>query len=74
MGVDEDEQNRLRAAAQRLYHRRGFTPDRVARAIVGAVQDNLAEVPVSAEASGMRWLGRLAPPLARRLARLDVTP
>lgn len=74
VGVDEDEQNRRRAAAQRLYHRRGFTPDRVARAIVGAVQDNLAEVPVSAEASGMRWLGRLAPPLARRLARLDVTP
>ncbi|MFP1677356.1 SDR family oxidoreductase [Alloalcanivorax sp. C16-2] len=74
VGVDEEEQSRRREAAQRLYRRRGFTPDRVARAIVGAVRDNLAEVPVSVEASGMRWLGRLAPPLARRLARLDVAP
>lgn len=74
VGVDDEEQDRRRRAAQRLYHRRGFTPDRVARAIVAAVQDNRAEVPVSVEANGMRWLGRLAPPLARRLARLDVTP
>ncbi|MFC6327462.1 SDR family NAD(P)-dependent oxidoreductase, partial [Alloalcanivorax gelatiniphagus] len=72
VGVDEEEQGRRRQAAQRLYHRRGFTPDRVARAIVDAVRDNRAEVPVSMEASGMRWLGRLAPPLARRLARVDV--
>ena len=74
VGVDEAEQGRRREAAQRLYHRRGFTADRVARAIVAAVEENRAEVPVSLEATGMRWVGRLAPPLARRLARLDVAP
>ncbi len=74
VGVDDDEQTRRRDAAQRLYHRRGFTADRVARAIVDAVQGNRAEVPVSVEASGMRLIGRWAPGLARRLARLDVTP
>ncbi|MBF1803196.1 SDR family oxidoreductase [Alloalcanivorax profundimaris] len=74
VGVDDAEQDRRREAAQRLYQRRGFTPDRVARAIVAAVEGNRAEVPVSVEASGMRWVGRLAPPLARRLARLDVAP
>ena len=70
VGVDDDEQSRRRDAAQRLYHKRGFTADRVARAIVDAVQGNRAEVPVSVEASGMRLIGRWAPGLARRLARL----
>ena len=74
VGVDDDEQSRRRDAAQRLYHKRGFTADRVARAIVDAVQGNRAEVPVSVEASGMRLIGRWAPGLARRLARLDVAP
>ena len=46
----------------------------MARAIVDAVQGNRAEVPVSVEASGMRLIGRWAPGLARRLARLDVAP
>ncbi len=70
VGVDDDEQTRRRDAAQRLYHKRGFTADRVARAIVDAVQSNRAEVPVSVEATGMRLIGRWAPRLARRLARL----
>ncbi len=74
VGVDDDEQTRRRDAAQRLYHKRGFTADRVACAIVDAVQGNRAEVPVSVEANGMRLIGRWAPGLARRLARLDVAP
>lgn len=72
VGVDENEQNRRREAVEKLYRKRGFTPDRVARAIVQAVAENRAEVPVSVEASGMRLVGRLAPALARRLARLEM--
>lgn len=72
VGVDDDEQGRRRDAARRLYRRRGFSAERVARAIVMAVQDNRAEVPVSVEASGMRLVGRFAPRLARRLARLEM--
>ncbi|ASK35774.1 short chain dehydrogenase [Alcanivorax sp. N3-2A] len=72
VGVDDQEQGRRRDAARRFYQRRGFTPDRVAEAIVAAVRDNRAEVPVSVEATGMRLVGRLAPTLARRLARLEM--
>lgn len=72
VGVDDAEQGRRRDAARRFYQRRGFTPDRVAAAIVTAVQGNRAEVPVSLEANGMRLVGRLAPALARRLARLEI--
>ncbi|SOC24268.1 short-subunit dehydrogenase [Alloalcanivorax xenomutans] len=74
VGADDEEQARRRASAERFYRRRGFTPDRVAAAIVSAVEENRAEVPVSAEASGMRLVGRFSPALARRLARLDLTP
>ena len=74
MGVDEDEQSRRQESAQKLYQRRAFTPDRVAAAIVRAVETNQAVVPVSPEAVGMQWLGRFTPSLARNLAQVELSP
>ena len=74
VGVDEDEQSRRQESAQKLYQRRAFTPDRVAAAIVRAVETNQAVVPVSPEAVGMQWLGRFTPSLARNLAQVELSP
>ncbi len=53
------------------YRRRGYTPDRVARAILSAVQRNRVVAPVSPEAWGLYYLKRFAPGLLRWLtARL----
>jgi NAD(P)-dependent dehydrogenase (short-subunit alcohol dehydrogenase family) len=53
----------------RLYERRNYGPERVARRILDAVQRDLAVMPVTAEAWGMWWLARFAPSLARGVAR-----
>lgn len=74
VGVADEEQERRRDHAQKLYQRRAFTPDKVAAAIVDAVDRNKAVVPVSPEAFGMQWLGRFTPSLARNLAQVEVTP
>ncbi|MGK0402095.1 SDR family oxidoreductase [Alcanivorax borkumensis] len=74
VGVDDDEQSRRQKNAEKLYQRRAFTPDRVAQAIVEAVEKNRAVVPVSPEALGMQWLGRFTPSLARNLAQVEFTP
>ncbi len=74
VGVDNEEQQRRREHASQLYQRRAFTPDRVAAAIVEAVESNRAVVPVSPEAWGMQWLGRFTPSLARNLAQVEITP
>jgi len=74
VGVADEEQSRRREDAAKLYQRRAYTPDRVAQAIVEAVQSNRAVVPVSPEARGMQWLGRFTPSLARNLAQVDMTP
>lgn len=74
VGVDNEEQDRRRQHAHKLYQRRAFTPDRVAQAIVEAVEKNRAVVPVSPEARGMQWLGRFTPSLARNLAQVEITP
>ncbi|MBL4570765.1 MAG: short chain dehydrogenase, partial [Alcanivorax sp.] len=74
VGVDNEEQERRRQNTHKLYQRRAFTPDRVAQAIVEAVEKNRAVVPVSPEARGMQWLGRFTPSLARNLAQVEITP
>ncbi len=53
----------------RLYERRNYGPDRVARRILHAVQHDRAVMPVSAEAWVMWWLSRFTPSLARGAAR-----
>jgi len=51
-----------------LYEKRNYGPERVARAILRAIERNRAVAPVSPEAWGMYYLKRLAPGVVRRLA------
>jgi NAD(P)-dependent dehydrogenase (short-subunit alcohol dehydrogenase family) len=52
----------------RLYERRNYGPERVARRILHAVQHDRAVMPVTAEAWVMWWVSRLSPSLARGVA------
>ena len=74
VGVDEEEQARRRREAVRIYSLRNFGPDRVAAAILKAVRDNSAVVPVAFEAKASRILSRLSPGATRALGRLDISP
>ena len=70
-GVTEEEQERRRVKSAKLYSLRNYPPEKVARAIVRAVQRNTAVVPVTPEARGARLLSRLSPGALRALARVD---
>ncbi|KUH38704.1 MULTISPECIES: SDR family oxidoreductase [Streptomyces] len=70
-GVSDGEQERLRGRASRLYGLRGYPPEKVADAVLRAVAENRAVVPVTPEARGARLLSRLAPGALRALARLS---
>jgi NAD(P)-dependent dehydrogenase (short-subunit alcohol dehydrogenase family) len=70
-GVDEDEQERRRTSAARLYRLRNYPPEKVARAVLRAVQRDTAVVPVTPEARGARLLSRLSPGALRALARVN---
>jgi len=74
VGVDENEQQKRRQATKNLYHKRAYTPDRVAAAIVDAVRENRPLAVVSPEAHGLHMLSRFAPGLLRRMARMELTP
>ncbi len=74
VGVSEAEQTRRRLASKNLYQRRNLKPAAVAKAIVKAVERHRAEVPVGIEAYLLRGVYHLLPSLARRLARVDLTP
>ncbi len=74
VGVSEEEQQRRRHKAAQLYQWRGFGAERVATAIVGAVDHDRAQVLVGIEAKGAHWLGRISPALRRRIARIDFSP
>ncbi len=52
-----------------LYERRNYTPARVARNILKAVQRNRAVAPISPEAWGLYYLKRVAPRLLYRISR-----
>lgn len=73
-GVPEAEQERRRRRAARLYRRRGFPPDRVAREILRAVRENAPVVPVTVEARTALALSRLSPAALRALARIEMDP
>ncbi|MGW3126799.1 SDR family oxidoreductase [Streptomyces sp. NPDC001123] len=70
-GVDEEEQRRRQKRSARLYGMRNYPPEKVASAILEAVEHNRAVVPVTLEARGARWLSRVAPGLLRRIARVE---
>ncbi|WP_435127496.1 SDR family oxidoreductase [Actinacidiphila sp. bgisy144] len=70
-GVSEEEQERRRAKSAKLYARRNYPPEKVARAVVRAVLRDTAVVPVTPEARGARLLSRMSPGALRALARVD---
>jgi NAD(P)-dependent dehydrogenase (short-subunit alcohol dehydrogenase family) len=67
-GDAADEERRARMV--RLYERRNYGPDRVAKRILRAVSRNSPVMPVTAEAWTLYVLSRAFPPLARRLAQV----
>lgn len=74
VGSNDGEQAKKRDQATRLYQRRNLKPEEIAKAILDAVENNRAEVPVGIESHSSRLLSRFFPGLTRRLARLDVAP
>lgn len=68
-GADEREQRARRADGARLFARRGFPAERVARDIMRAVERDSALVPSTPEAKAALVLSRLTPGLLRAAAR-----
>ncbi|MET8852069.1 SDR family oxidoreductase [Amycolatopsis sp. NPDC004625] len=74
VGVSEEEQRRRQQSSSKLYARRGFGPEGVARDILRAVEKDLAIAPSTPEAKVALVLSRLTPGLLRQAAKLDLTP
>jgi NAD(P)-dependent dehydrogenase (short-subunit alcohol dehydrogenase family) len=72
-GLSDKEQAARRDRATRLYQRRNYPPEKVARAIVRAVDRDLPLVPVTPEARVARAMSRFAPALARMAIRRDLS-
>ncbi|WP_455358415.1 SDR family oxidoreductase [Streptomyces sp. SYSU K21746] len=70
-GVDEAEEKRRQKRSSRLYGLRNYPPEKVADAILRAVVENRAVVPVTPEARGAHFLSRFAPRTLRAIARLE---
>ncbi len=70
-GVDAEEEKRRRKRSSRLYGLRNYPPEKVADAVLRAVAENRAVVPVTPEARGARLLSRFAPKALRAIARLE---
>ncbi|WP_234042456.1 SDR family oxidoreductase [Streptomyces marianii] len=70
-GVSEQEENRLRKKSSKLYGMRNYPPEKVAGAILHAVLNDQAVVPVTPEARGARLLSRFTPGALRAIARLE---
>lgn len=70
-GVPDEEQERLRARAAKLYRRRGYPPEKVAEAVLRGVVKNVPVLPVTPEARVLRLLTRLSPGTARALGRIS---
>ncbi len=59
----------IRTTLQRIYSRRNYSPKRVARALVRAINGNKKRVFVSPEAHIMYYMERFCPALSRIIAR-----
>ncbi|MGA5293062.1 SDR family oxidoreductase [Streptomyces koyangensis] len=70
-GASKEEEAKHQQRAAKLYGMRNYPPEKVADAILRAVLDNSAVVPVTPEARGGRLLARLSPKGARAFARLN---
>jgi NAD(P)-dependent dehydrogenase (short-subunit alcohol dehydrogenase family)/pimeloyl-ACP methyl ester carboxylesterase len=73
VGTDSAEEKETQDEIQRIYRRRRFTPDKVAAAIVRAVERNKAIVTVAPEAHLARLVYRVSPGLARAIGSVDIT-
>jgi hypothetical protein len=67
--VDAQEQSRRQRAFTRLYAKRGFGPEKVARDILRAVERDTAIAPSTPEAKVALVLSRWTPALLRAAAR-----
>ncbi|KIF01258.1 short-chain dehydrogenase [Streptomyces sp. RSD-27] len=70
-GVDAAEEKRRQERSSRLYGLRNFPPEKVADAVLRAVVENRAVVPVTPESKGALWMSRFMPNTLRRIARLE---
>ncbi|MGY0025287.1 SDR family oxidoreductase [Streptomyces sp. cg35] len=70
-GVDADEEKRRQKKSSRLYGLRNYPPEKVAEAILRAVVDNKAVVPVTPEARGAHLMSRFTPRALRAIARME---
>jgi NAD(P)-dependent dehydrogenase (short-subunit alcohol dehydrogenase family)/pimeloyl-ACP methyl ester carboxylesterase len=68
-GTSGETEQRLRAGAAKAFGRRNFPPEKVAIAVLRAVLENRAVVPVNTEAQVGYALSRIAPSALRLLAR-----
>jgi NAD(P)-dependent dehydrogenase (short-subunit alcohol dehydrogenase family) len=74
VGVSAEEERRRQRESTKLYARRGFGPEGVARDVLRAVERNTALKPSTPEAHVALALSRLAPGLGRVLAKADLSP
>ncbi|HWE33073.1 MAG TPA: hypothetical protein VG410_06285, partial [Solirubrobacteraceae bacterium] len=65
------QEHAMQERGARAYERRGYPPEKVAAAIVGAVKKNPPVLPVTPEAHVTRTMSQLTPGLLRGMARLD---
>ncbi|GGQ12070.1 SDR family oxidoreductase [Streptomyces roseolilacinus] len=70
-GVSQAEEGRLRERTARRYALRNYPPEKVAAAILRAVVENRAMVPVTPEARVAHLLSRVAPGALRAVARVS---
>ena len=71
VGVSEEEQQRLQQAFSKMYDRRNFGPEGVARDILRAIERDIAIAPSTPEAKAALILSRLTPGLLRAAGKLD---
>ncbi len=72
VGTDAATERRRQESATARYARRNYPPDRVAEALVRAVERDVALAPVTPEAHVMLAMSRLTPGLLRAVARREV--
>ncbi|GHE41970.1 short chain dehydrogenase [Streptomyces longispororuber] len=70
-GVDAEEEMRRRKKSARWYGLRNYPPEKVADAVLRAVAQNRAVVPVTPEARGAHLMSRFTPKALRALARWE---
>ncbi|OBA77431.1 short chain dehydrogenase [Mycobacterium sp. 1554424.7] len=71
-GMTAEQQERAREKADAAYRRRNYTPEAVAKAIVGAVKTGPAVLPIAAESRIGYALRRISPSALRVFARFDI--